>query len=94
VKKELKANQKALEFKHDTRGYAKMVSGIVAFLIITIIGVMIFYSISENITLESSEAKESANKTKEQAKTVFSLMPIIALVLVAVTILAVIMKLT
>ena len=72
-------------------GFAAMVGGIVALLITTIIGVMIFYQISSSITMSSVTANTSKNTTLSMANTVFNLFPIIALVSCAGVILGVIL---
>jgi len=84
----MKANQK---FIHDDRGYTKVVGSLVALLLTIIIGVLVFWEVNDAITLESSEANESRNKTTDMASTVFGLLPIVALVVVAAIILGVIL---
>lgn len=46
---------------------------------------------SDAITLDSSEANDSKNETTDMASTVFALLPLVALVIVASIILGVVM---
>ena len=72
-------------------GWAAMVGGIVALLITIIIGVLVFWQVNSAITLTTDTANTSRNQTTTMATTVFSLLPIVALVTVAGVILAVIL---
>jgi len=84
----MKAIQK---FKIDDHAYVKVVGTLVALLLTIIIGVLVFWEVSDAITLESQEAQESKNKTTDTASTVFGLLPIVALVVCASIILGVIL---
>ena len=68
-----------------------MVGGLVALLLVIIVGVLVFWEVNDSITLGNEEANESRNATTDMASTVFALLPLIALVLVASIILAVVM---
>jgi len=84
----MKANQK---FRNDNRAYVKVVGTLVALLLTIIIGVLVFWEVSDAITLDTAKANESKNKTTDTASTVFGLLPIIALVVCASIILGVIL---
>ena len=60
-------------------------------LLTIIIGVLVFWEVNDSITLDSTDANESRNETTDMASTVFSLLPLVALVVVASIILAVVM---
>jgi len=60
----MKAIQK---FKIDDHAYVKVVGTLVALLLTIIIGVLVFWEVSDAITLESQEAQESKNKTTDTA---------------------------
>jgi len=87
----MKANQSAKNFKQDTSGYTKIVGGLVALLLTIIIGVLVFWEVNDSIDLSSDDANTSRNETTDMASTVFSLLPLVALVVVASIILAVVM---
>jgi amino acid transporter len=74
----------------DNSGGATAVGALIALLLLIIVGIMLFWAVSDSIELNSSDANESKHKTTEMATTVFSLLPIIALAAVASLIIAVI----
>jgi heme/copper-type cytochrome/quinol oxidase subunit 4 len=86
----MKANQKIKEMKQDQAGYVKIVGGLVALLLMIIVGILVFWETSDAINLSSDDGNESKDKTTEMATTVFSLLPIIALAVVASIIIGVI----
>ena len=86
----MKANKKCLGLVEDKSAYTKIVGGLVALLLMIIIGVLVFWEVNDSITLDSAEANTSRNETTDMASTVFSLLPIIALVVVASIIIGVI----
>ena len=86
----MKANQAIKNLKNDKAGYVKIVGGLVALLLMIIVGILVFWETSDSIVLNSAEANESKNKTTDMASTVFSLLPIIALAVVASIIIGVI----
>ena len=53
-------------------------------------GVLVFWEMSDAITLDSADANTSKNETTDMASTVFSLLPLVALVIVASIILGVV----
>jgi hypothetical protein len=75
----------------NNEGYVKVVGGLVALLIMIIIGVLVFWEVNDAITLSSDDANDSRNTTTDMATTVFGLLPLIALVVVAAIILGVIL---
>lgn len=87
----MKANVKPKTFKKDNSGYLKVVGGLVALLIMIIIGILVFWEVNDSITLSSDTANDSRNTTTSMASTVFGLLPLIALVVVAAIILGVIL---
>lgn len=86
----MRSNVKARSMNNDD-GYIRVVGGLVALLLVIIIGVMIFWEVADSITLTNSQANESKNATTAMATTVFGLLPLIALVVVAAIILGVIL---
>lgn len=87
----MKANQKFKDFKEDNSAYTKVVGGLVALLLTIIIGVLVFWEVNDAIELDSTEANESRDATTTMASTVFQLLPIVALVIVAGIILGVVL---
>ena len=86
----MKANQKIKNLKNNNAGYVKIVGGLVALLLMIIVGILVFWETSDAIDLSSDDANDSKNKTTDMASTVFSLLPIIALAVVASIIIGVI----
>lgn len=86
----MKANQ-SVKLKENDNGYARVVGGLVALLLTIIIGVLVFWQVNGAITLTSDTANTSRNQTTTMASTIFSLLPIIALVVVAGVILAIVL---
>ena len=87
----MKANKKFRSFKENKAGYTQVVGGLVALLLTIIVGVLVFYQVSDSIDLSSDSANASKNDTTDMAETVFTLLPIVALVVVAAIILGVIL---
>lgn len=88
--KTMKANKKFWNLRENNRGSTQVVGSLVALMLVIIIGVMIFYQVSDSITL-TGDAGDAKNDTLDMAATVFTLLPIVALVIVASLILAVVM---
>jgi uncharacterized membrane protein YjgN (DUF898 family) len=86
----MKANQSIKQLKPNNEGYVKIVGGLVALLLMIIVGILVFWETSDAIDLSSAAGNDSKNKTTEMATTVFSLLPIIALAVVASIIIGVI----
>ncbi|GAH74002.1 unnamed protein product [marine sediment metagenome] len=88
----MKANQSIIKgIKEDKAAYTKVVGGLVALLLTIIVGVLVFWEVNDSITLSSDTANTSRDETTSMASTVFSLLPIVALVIVASIILAVVL---
>ena len=73
------------------QAYTKIVGSLVALLLMIIVGVLVFWETSESITLGNDDANTTKNTTTDMASTVFGLLPIVALVIVAGIIISVIM---
>jgi len=86
----MKANLKFKQMKNDNKGYVKVVGALVALLLMIIVGILVFWETSDSIELSSDEANDSKNETTDMAATVFDLLPIIALAVVASIIIGVI----
>lgn len=78
-------------FKRNKQAYTKVVGGLVALLLTIIVGVLVFWEVNDAITLDSTAANDSRNATTAMASTVFSLLPLVALVIVAAIILGVVL---
>jgi len=70
--------------------YTQLVGGLIALLVVVGVGGMIFYQITDGFTGTSDEANDTLDETQEMGTTVFGLLPIIALVLVAAVIIGVV----
>ena len=86
----MKANQKSKGFLQNKAGYTEVVGGLIALLVFIGVGAMIFYQITDSFEGTSDEANDTLNETEEMGTTVFGLLPIIALVLVAAVIIGVV----
>jgi len=77
---------------HNKQGFAKVMGGMVALLVAIIIGVLVFYSVNDGITFTDSTVGSRAawNNTNSTASTVWTLLPIVAIVLIASIILGVV----
>jgi len=78
-------------FLKNKLAYTGMVGGLVALLITIIVGIMVYWQLQGSFTLTTDSANTSRDGVNSMASTVFSLLPIIALVVVASIILAVVM---
>ena len=87
----MKANQKLKQLSNNKSGYVKVVGGLVALLLMIIVGIMVYWETSDSIELSSTDANTSRDGVNDMATTVFDLLPIIALAVVASIILMVIM---
>mgnify|MGYP001475870586 CR=1 FL=1 len=86
----MKANHKFLGLRKNDAGYVRVIGGLVALLLMIIVGILVFWEVSDSIELNSDEANASKESTTEMATTVFDLLPIIALAVVASIIIGVI----
>ena len=71
-------------------GYVKVVGALIALLVTIGVGALVFWEITDNFEGSSTEANESIAETESMASTVFGLLPIIALVVVAAIIIGVV----
>ncbi len=88
----MKGNQKAKGFLEDNSGYTKVVGGLIALLVTIGVGALVFWEITDNFEGSSEEANASMDSTTDMATTVFDLLPIIALVVVAAIIIGIVVK--
>jgi uncharacterized protein YpmB len=77
---------------HSNDGYTKVVGGLIALLVTIGVGALVFWEITDNFEGSSADANESMNSTTDMASTVFDLLPIIALVVVAAIIIGIVVK--
>lgn len=87
----MKANQKIKSITKEKSAQMQVVGGLVALLLMIIIGIMIYWETSDAIELSSADANTSRDGVNSMATTVFDLLPIIALAVVASIIIGVIM---
>jgi len=86
----MKANQAFKKLQNNNHGYVKIVGGLVALLLMIIVGIMVYWETSDSIELSSASANTSRDGVDDMATTVFDLLPIIALAVVASIIIGVI----
>ena len=74
------------------KGFAQIMGSMVALLVAIIVGVLVFYSVNDGITFSDSTVSSRAawNNTNSTAGTVWTLLPIVAIVMIASIILAVV----
>lgn len=88
----MKANKSLRKLTENKSGYTKMVGGLVALLIMIIVGVLVYWETSDAIELPTDDANTSRDNVNNMATTVFDLLPIIALAVVASIIIGVIIS--
>ena len=76
--------------KMDDNGSASAVGAVISVLVAIIIGILVYYKIAGQMTGMSAAGVTAAAGVNTTANTVFTLMPIIAIVLIASIILAVV----
>lgn len=86
----MKSNQ-SNKLKADEHGYAAAVGGLVALLVTIIVGILVYWQISGSITLTTDAANTSRDNVNTTASTVFSLLPIIAIVVVGGILIGIVM---
>jgi len=77
----------------NNHAFARQMGGLVALLVAIIVGVLVFYSVNGGINFTdggSVMSRSAWNNTNDTASTVWTLMPIIAIVMIASLILAVV----
>ena len=86
----MKANKKFQLNNNKKSAAVGMIGALVALLLMIIIGIMVFWETSDSIELSSAAANTSRDNVEDMATTVFDLLPIIALAVVASIIIGVI----
>ena len=86
----MKANKTIRQLKDNKKGYVKVVGALVALLLMIIVGILVYWETSDSITLSSDDGNTSRDGVNDMATTVFDLLPIIALAVVASIIIGVI----
>jgi len=77
---------------HSNDGYTKVVGGLIALLVTIGVGALVFWEITDNFEGSSNESNESIDGVEDMASTVFDLLPIVALVVVAAIIIGIVVK--
>jgi flagellar biogenesis protein FliO len=72
--------------------YTKVVGGLIALLVTIGVGALVFWEITDNFEGSSADANTSIDGVEDMASTVFDLLPIIALVVVAAIIIGIVVK--
>ena len=83
----MKSNSKA---KLNNKAQASIVGGVVAVLVVIVIGILVFWNVSDSIDIDSSTGVAVHSDVNDTAETIFGLAPIIAIVLIASIILGVV----
>lgn len=77
-------------------GMAAAMGGMIALLVAIIVGVLVYYSVVGGLGIDyqtyGSDANAALNNTNATASTVFTLLPIVAIVMIAGIILAVVAR--
>jgi len=73
-------------------GYTKMIGSVIALLVVIGVGALVYWEITDNFEGSSDAANDSLNDTNNMASTVFGLLPIVALVIVAAVIIGVVVR--
>jgi len=76
----------------DNSGFTQVVGGLIALLVTISVGALVFWEISDNFEGGSAEANESMAEVDDMATTVFDLLPIVALVVVASIVIGIVVK--
>ena len=64
-------------------GYAALIGGVVAVLVTILVGVLVYYKIAGNMGITGTQAVAAAAQVNTTASTVFTLAPIIGIVMIA-----------
>lgn len=76
--------------RESNQAYASLVGGVIAVLVSIIVGLMIYYKIAGSINGLPAAGVTAASNVNSTANTVFTLAPIVAIVMIAGVILAVV----
>jgi len=87
----MKANRKFILENRDAAFDIRTVGLLAAFFLIIIVTVMVYWNIASNIEGPTSEANETINKTNDMFGTVWGLLPIVGLVVVAAIIIKIVL---
>lgn len=79
-------------FKENKKADARMVGVLVAVLVTIVIGLLVFTEVSNSIDIAATDGQTAHANVNATAQTVFTLAPIVAIVLVASIILGVVMS--
>ena len=73
-------------------GYAALIGGVVAVLITILIGILVYYKIAAGMGITGTQAVAAAANVNTTANTVFTLAPIIGIVMIASIILLIVTR--
>ena len=88
----MKSNQKFKGLIQNNSGYTQIVGGLIALLVTIGVGALVYWEITDNFEGSSTAANESMDEVNSMATTVFQLLPIVALVVVAAVIIGIVVK--
>ena len=71
-------------------GYAALIGGVVAVLVTIIIGILVYYKIAASMGITGTAAVAAAANVNTTANTVFTLAPIVGIVMIAGIVLAIV----
>lgn len=74
----------------DDHGYAGMVGGVIAILVSIVVGILVYYKIAGSINGLPAAGVTAAANVNTTANTVFTLAPIVGIVMIAGIILAIV----
>lgn len=79
-----------MKLRMDNKADARMVGMVVAILVVIVIGILVFWNVSDSIDIDSSDGQTVHSDVNSTAETVFTLAPIVAIVVIASIILGVV----
>ena len=94
----MKANKKFISLKSNDRGYAAVIGGIIAILLTILVCVMIYWKMAPAISDAAGtgalmvKAHSAMNNTNTTSNSIFTLAPIVCIVLIAGVILGIVMR--
>jgi len=77
-------------FGKDNAGFMQTIGTLIALLVVIAVGAMIFFEVTDSFEGGSDEANTTIDDTQSMGETIFGLLPIIALVVVASLIIGVV----
>ena len=78
--------------KMDDHGYAQMVGAVVAVLVSIAVGILVYYKIVGSIAPGTTAGATALTSVNSTANTVFTLAPIVGIVMIAGIVLAIVMN--